>query len=299
MTVLALRFLFGFVAPASPSLTLKSDMAKWARDNGRTSYKQVFNQLIQQYNGNIDKATQDWIKYFPNEMPYTVSESESTTNAQVRAVSQASNWIEQNGDLLKKYPQGAAYLIPQAGSFDFNAYKLLQTQGLKVNKTLTDFLRQVNSAKDAQIYYSTKAQYDQQLSMTPSTDLKRMLRQQWTDWSTQFKGARPFLEDQLGQGAQKQIERTRAIDDLRAMLNDKGIEKTLNQQPNTVSTLRQMLSAYDQYIQSRDLASQPGLGMSQDYKDMLKQNADNQLQLIASGNANAQAAYNTLFSRLL
>ena len=49
LTVLSLRFLFGFFAPASPQLTLKSEMAKWVRDNQRTSYKQVFSQLLNQY----------------------------------------------------------------------------------------------------------------------------------------------------------------------------------------------------------------------------------------------------------
>ena len=247
MTVLSLRFLFGFFAPASPQVQLKSDMAQWVRDNGRTSYKQAFNKLVEKY-GSIDRATQEWIKLFPDQMPYTVSESQSKTVAQVRAVTSAGNWVKENSSLLAKYPQGAAFLIPQAGSFDFNSYKLLFSEGLKENKTLTDFIRQASSAKDVQYYYDQKAQFDAQLAMTYSTDAKRALRDQWQTWSDQYKGARPFLQDQLGAGSQKAIDRQRALIDLRRMLDDKEITV----QPELRSLLANMLNTYDSYTFQRD-----------------------------------------------
>lgn len=293
-TVLALRFLFGFFAPASPTVTLKSDMAKWVRDNERTSYKQVFNNLINQYNNDIDKASAEWIKLFPNQMPYTVSESESNVVANVRAVDSATEWIKGNDALLKKYPEAAAFLIPQAGEFDFNAYKLLMSQGLKTSKTLTDFVRQVSSAKDVQTYYNKKEEYDAQLASTFSVEAKRMLRDQWETWSSQFKGARPMLQEQLGSGSQKAVARVAAINDLRLMLKDPDVTT----EPNTRQLLTQMLSAYDSYLSNRDIADQPGMGYTQEYKDSLKLGAKNQIQALANGNKNALAAYNSLFAPL-
>jgi hypothetical protein len=293
LTVLGLRFAFGFFAPASPQVSLKSDMAQWVRDNERTSYKQVFNGLLEQY-GSVDKATKEWIKLFPDQMPYTVSESESNTTAIVRAVDGANNWILANKDLLAKYPQGAAFLIPQAGDFDFNAYKLMFKEGLKQNKTLTDFVRQVSSAKDVQYYYTQKDAFDAQLQMTFSTDAKRQLRDQWETWSTQFKGARPLLQEQLGQGSEKAIERARAVDDLRQMLAD----PTVSTQMMTRKVLTQMLNKYDEYVSARDAISGTS-GRQQDYKDMLKMNTKTAMQQLASQNANAQAAYDVLFARLM
>ena len=295
LTILGLRFGFGFFAPASPQVTLKSDMAKWVRDNSRTSYKQVFNNLITQYNGDIDKATQDWIKLFPDQMPYTVSESESNVVANVRAVSSANGWVQENQKLLAQYPEAAAFLIPQVGKFDFNAYKLLATQGLKSNKTVTDFLRQVSVAKDAQTYYAKKDEFDQQLSFAMSTDVKRQIRDQWQTWSDQFKGARPLLQEQLGSGAAKAIERTRALDDLRLMLNDSKVTA----ESGTRNVLKQMLDSYDAYTSNRDFANQPGSGVSQQYKDSLKTNTAAEIQAIAQNNPNALAAYNSLFAPLL
>ncbi len=293
-TVLALRFLFGFVAPASPQVTLKSDMAKWVRDNQRTSYKQVFNNLINQYNSDIDKATAEWIKLFPNQMPYTVSESESNVVANVRAVDQATEWIKGNDALLKKYPEAAAFLIPQAGKFDFNAYKLLMSQGLKTNKTLTDFVRQVSVAKDMQTYFAKKEEFDNQMTMTFSTDAKRIIRNEWETWATQFKGARPMLQEELGSFSQKAVQRTYAIDDLALMLKEQPqIAKS-----GTGAALKQMLDAYNSYVSNRDLADQPGMGYSQDFKDSLKMSAKTQIQSIAGDDANAIAAYNSLFAPL-
>ena len=292
-TVLGLRFLFGFVAPASPSITLKSDMEKWVRDNGQTTYKAVFNDLRTRY-GDIDKAAKEWIRLFPDQMPYTISESQATTVASVNAVGAATDWIDQNGDILKKYKEAGAFLIPNAGKFDFNAYKLLFKSGLKVNKTLTDFVSQVSSAKDKQTYYSKKDEFDQQMAYTTSTDAKRMLRDQWQVWSDEFKGARPALQEELSGGSAKAVQRTRALDDLRNMLKDNKVTA----QPVLRKTLKSMLDTYDSYISQRDFSSFSGSGNTQDYKDMLKLNAQNTLQALAEGDSNALAAYNSLFAPL-
>jgi hypothetical protein len=292
-TVLGLRFLFGFVAPAAPSVQLKSEMASWVRQNGQTSYKAVFNDLRSRY-GDIDKTTKEWIRLFPDQMPYTISESQSTTIAAVNAVGQATDWINQNGAVLDKYKEAGAFLIPNAGTFDFNSYKLLFKSGLKVNKTLTDFVTEVSAAKDKQIYYSKKDEYDQQMSYTTSTAAKRQLRDQWQAWSNEFKGARPALQEELGAGSQKAIQRVRALDDLRNMLNDKDVKAS----PNVQNTLRDMLNTYDNYVSQRDLSTFSASGNTQDYKDTLRLNAQATLEAIAGTDSNALAAYNSLFAPL-
>lgn len=292
-TVLGLRFLFGFAAPASPQVTLKSDMAKWVRDNERTSYKQAFNKLIERY-GSIDKATEEWIRLFPDQMPYTVSESQANTVAQVRAVTAAGNWVRDNKELLSKYPEGAAFLIPQAGSFDFNAYKLLFREGLKENRTLSEFIRKASSARDLQYYYQQKDAFDQQLAMTYSVDAKRVLRNQWQQWADQYRGARPFLQDEIGAGGQRQIERQRSLVDLRRMLDDKDVKV----EPQLRGLLAQMVNTYDSFMTTRDTITSNSASQ-QTYKDMLKINVKAELQRLAQQNPNAQSAYDMLFARLL
>ena len=295
LTVMAMRFLFGFFAPASPQVTLKSDMAKWVRDNGAVSYKQVFNQMLTANNNDIDKTTKEWVKNYPDQLPYTVSESTRTTVAPIRAVESSAAWIEQNQELMKKYPQGAAFLIPQSGEFDFNAYKLLQKSGLKINKTLTDFLSQVQTAKDKQEYYAKKDEYDASLKTAFSDSYRRMLRDQWDTWSTQFKGVRPILQEELGKGAAGKIEKMRAYEDLRIMLDDPKFKSV---QPNTRTALQSMVDEYERYVSVRDSGFGSGSD-SQLYKDLLKSNTIAKLKEIAASNSSASAAYDVLFSSLI
>ena len=299
LTVLGVRFLFGFVAPASPQVTLKSDMAKWVRDNRNTSYKQAFNNLVVQYKSNgidnpYDKATEEWIRLFPDQMPYTITESESNVVAMVSSVEQAGNWIEQNPDLLSKYPEGASFLIPSAGDFDFNAYKLLFREDIKRNKTLSDFLRQASTAKDEQFFYEQRDLYEAQLAITTSTSAKGALRQNWEDWSRQFKGARPLLQEELGSNADRAIQRQTAYQDLKNMLSD----PIVTTQPKTRSILKQMSLEYDYYLNTKN--SIVGSGRrEQILKDSLRENIKARLQQIASGNSNAVVAYNSLFAKLI
>jgi hypothetical protein len=294
MTVLAMRFIFGFFAPASPQVTLKSDMAKWVRDNGRMNYKQVFNKMIEKYNGDIDKAVGEWIKYYPDQMPYTVSESDTTVVANVRAVDKATSWVKDNKALLEQYPEAASFLIPQAGEFDFEAYKLLFSQGIKTSKTVTDFVRQVAVAKDREIYYQKKDEYDVMLSQALPVALKRQINDQWDAWASEFKGARPLLQEELGKGAQTAIQRNKALEDLRLMLSD----NTVTASAPTRKVLKKMLEQYDSYISARDYADQPGVDISQSSIDQMKVGAQSALQAIAGSNPNAVAAYNSLFAPL-
>jgi hypothetical protein len=293
-TVLALRFIFGFFAPASPSINLKSDMAAWAKDNGEVSYKSLFNGMIEKYNGDIDKAVGEWIKYYPDQMPYTISESESNVVANVRAVDSANQWVNENAELLAKYPEAASFLIPQAGSFDFNAYKLLFSKGLKQNKSVSDFVRQVSVAKDKELFYQKKEEYDLRLTTAVTVAEKRIIRQEWQDWSDDFKGVRPLLQEELAKGASSNLQRAVALKDLRNMLADPAIET----EPATRKVLKRMLTEYDNYASSKEFAAMPGSGVSQEYKDMLKQNALDTLKSLAGNDANALAAYNSLFAPL-
>lgn len=293
ISVLAVRALFGFIAPASPQLTLKSDLSKWVRDNERTSYKQVFNQLINQY-GSIDKAMEEWIRLFPDEMPYTISESDNTSVLAARSVDKSVGWIQENEGLLKKYREGGVFLMPREGDFNFDAYKLLYKSGLKQNKTLQDFLREIQTAKDEQEYYTQRDNFELQLSNTYSDVAKRQLRDQFAVWKEQFLGARPMLQEELGKGAESKIRRIRAYADLRNMLNDKEVTAS----PKTKAILTQMSQAFDAYQNARD-SVYGNTETAQGYKELLQMNIKTQLQQLAQGNPNAQAAYDILFARLI
>jgi hypothetical protein len=298
VTVLAIRFIFGFFAPASPQITLKSEMADWARANERVNFKQVFNNLIKQYNGSIDKATEEWIRLFPDEMPYTVSESADNVVPVVRAVDKTVKWIDNNKQLFNAYPAAAPFLMPKEGDFDFDAYRLLFKSGIKFSKTLDDHLQDIQSARDVQFYYQQKDSYEEELANTFSDAQKTQLKTMWDTWSTQFKGARPVLQAELGQGAERQRARQTAYQDLQNMIDGPSAALARKSDPAAFDSLKKMSEIYDNYVYSRDLVVGSSATASS-YKDLLKQNAKFALEEIASKNPNAEDAYNVLFSRLI
>ena len=297
VSVLATRFIFGFFAPASPQVTLKSEMADWAKANQRVNFKQVFNNLIKQYNGSVDKAMGEWLRLYPDQMPYTVSESDDNVVPVVRAVATTTKWLDKNTALVNKYPQGAAFLMPKVGDFDFDAYRLLFKSGIKYSKTIDTFLQDTQAAKDIQFYYDQKDSYESELASTYNDAQKTQLKTQWDTWSKQFKGARPALQAELGVGSERQRARQTAYQDLQNMISNSGTEARRSD-PQAFDALKKMSELYDNYIYTRDLVVGSS-GSSSAYKDLLKQNIKIALQEIASKNANADDAYNVLFSRLI
>ena len=268
-------------------------MAIRVRDNGQVNYKQTFNDLINRY-GDFEKAIEQWIKYYPDQMPYTISESESAVVANVRAVDSAKEWIDSNQELLSKYPEAASFLIPNVGKFDFDSYKLLFKSGLKTKKTITDFVVEASAAKDLQEYFSKRDEFEEQMSSTNSSSLKSQIRDEWQSWSDQFKGVRPLLQERLGQYGEKSVQRVRALDDLRNMLKDPNVKT----QPKLISILDQMVTTYDDYVNQRDFNTSITFGNKQDYKEQLRSNAKLSLEMLAESDPNALAAYNLLFAPL-
>jgi len=258
----------------------------------------VFNNLITQNKGSLDKTMEDWIRLFPDQMPYTVSESDDNVVPVVRAVDKTVGWIDKNEKLLNAYPAAAPFLMPKEGDFDFDAYRLLFKSGIKFSKTLDDHLQDIQSARDIQFYYQQKDSYEAELASTFNDAQKTQLKTMWDSWSTQFKGARPMLQAELGQGAARQRARQTAYQDLQNMIEGPNSTLARKSDPAAFDSLKKMSEIYDNYVYSRDLVvGSSATALS--YKDLLKQNVKFALQELASKNPNAEDAYNVLFSRLI
>jgi hypothetical protein len=81
------------------------------------------------------------------------------------------------------------------------------------------------------------------------------------------------------------------------MIDQKGAEAR-KADPQAFDAIKQMSQIYDNYIYTRDLVVGSS-GSASAYKDLLKQNVKTELLAIAAKNANAEDAYNVLFSRLI
>jgi hypothetical protein len=292
--VLATRFVFGFFAPASPSVELKSDLSEWVRDAGRANWKQAFNKLRETYNGDYDKAMARWVELFPNQVPYTVTESERQTIATFGYAEQANKFIAENQSIFSEFPEGAAFLIPHEGAFSFDAYKTMMDMGLLKSKRVEDYLLQVQTASDTQIYYEKKNEFEEALKTTTSDIAKRIVRQQFNNWKTQFFVGRPLVLEELSGGKEKELQRNKALNDLESLLTD---QRFSNVRPDVQNSLRQMLDLYNDYQKQRDIFELTG--QSSELVQAIKESTISRIKELSNFNENTRAAYDVLFSRLL
>ncbi|NDD84502.1 hypothetical protein EBZ38_09570 [bacterium] len=294
LSVLGLRVIFGLFAPASPQVQLRSDMAEWVRDNGKANFKQAWYSVLSQYPGDYDAAMKKWVELYPDQIPFTVSESDRSTVAYFRYAEESGNFVDQNQDLFKRFPQGAAFLIPHKEGYSWDAYKTMTDMGLRKNKTVSDFLREVQTAADMQTYFERKDTFEKSLTEVGTDYERAQLRKEWNDWAKVFKAGRPLVQEELAQGGKRAIERTNALNDLRNMLDDKNVYRI---SPVTAKTLKQMLDVYDKYVNNKkELQSISG---SRFLIQVEEDDALIKLKQLADTNENTRSAYAVLFSRLM
>lgn len=295
-SILGVRFAAGFFVPASPGIQLKSDMAAWVRDNGRTNFKQVWNKLLQKYEGSPDPvgtAMAEWVRLFPDQVPFTVSESDPRVEARFKTSQEAAAWVENNRELLRAYPEGAAYLIPQTGEFTYDAYKTLKSEGFRQNKLVGDFLRDVFVQRSKQYYFEQRDLYEDDLAAAATDDQKREIKAQWDSWSKEYRQLRPLLELDLSESASRTVLRSQSYEDLKKMLNQRDIKTP------AANSLRQMVKAYEDYRYNIEVVYNSRSQEDVEARANLKDAVLIELKDIASTNANASAAFYALFANLL
>jgi len=294
IAILGTRAVFGFFAPASPMVMLKSDVNNFVKENGEANFKQVWYGLLEQNPGDYDAAMEKWVKLFPDQIPFTVSESDRNRVAYFRYAQESGDFVEGNKELFGKYPQGAAFLIPHKGGFSWDAYKTMTDMGLRQNKRVDDHLREVQTAADLQTYYDRRDAYEKSLEEVGTDYERSLLREEFSKWKELFFAGRPLVAEELSQGSQKAIDRVNALNDLEAMLSDKkfkGVAKP------TQDRLREMLTLYKAYKDDATvLEAFPGGNV---LKNAAKEDTIAKMRELAKMNENTQSAYDMLFARLL
>jgi hypothetical protein len=291
LTILGMRFVTGFFVPASPSVNLKSDMAQWISDNGRANFKQTWNKLLEQYPGDYEGAMAKWVELYPNQIPFTITESEKKTIAPVRYAEESGNFVDQNGELFKKYPSAAGFLIPHKTGFSWDAYKSMKDIGILYSKRVDDYLLEVQTAADLQEYYNRRNEYEAALK-TAVVDFERTnIRQEFDKWKETFFAGRPMVQEELSQGSQKAIKRLQTLDELNMML-----DANLGVRQKTENGLRALRDTYVNYQNER--ANLEAMNASSVLIQNLKDTTLIRMRELSQYNENTKAAYDVLFSRL-
>jgi hypothetical protein len=294
MNILGMRFVFGFFAPASPQVQLKSDMAEWMRDSGRANFKQVWNDLRDEYKGDYEGAMKRWVELYPDQIAFTISESERTTVSKFAYAEESGNFVDQNQELFKKYKQGATFLIPNKSGFSWDAYKNMTDMGLRKNLRVDEHLKKVQTAADVQTYYERKNEYEKSLERYRTDYERSRLRREFTQWKDLFFAGHPLVAEYLSQGSQIAIDRQNALKDLEFMLRDESVRAA---RPKTFDALKAMLNTYLDYKTQRDRYE--SIGTPRDLQRSLKERTIVKIRQLSLYNENTLQAYDSLFGGLL
>jgi hypothetical protein len=294
--ILTARFVLGFFSPAAPTTMLKSDMADWVQDNGRVNFKQVFSKLIDQYSNTPDpvgNAMRDWTRYYPDQIPYTLNESDPIFQARVKTSNAAANWVQDNQGLVKEFPEGAAFLMPQTGTFTWDAYEFLKDNGYRENKLVGDYLKQVFVARDKQFYYSEKDRYEAELTKARTDRERQRINDVWSSWSNEFRNTRPLLVQDFAEAAVNQPKREAAYEDLKKLVFSGKVNN-----PAT-SAIRQMINLYEDYQIQKDTVYNSMSEVDIKARSVLRETTMRTIEDIALTNANAKGVYDVLFYNFL
>jgi hypothetical protein len=291
--VLRVRFALGFLAPASPAVQLKSDMAQWISDNSRANWKQAFNNLLDKYPGDYDAAMAKWVELFPNQVPYTVTESERKSIAPLKYAEESGYFVDNNRELFKDFPNAAPFLIPHKTGFSWDTYQIMRGMGMTYSKRVDDYLREVQTASDLQTYYKRKEAFESSLENSTVDFERTQLRKEFDSWKDVFFAARPLVREELGTtGSQRAATRYNTLDELDNMLSQNiGIRKDVQDK------LREMSKVYKEYKDEK--ANYDEFGGSYNLVKYLKDDTIIKLRELAKYNENTQAVYDVLFGRLL
>ena len=294
LNILGMRFVFGFFAPASPQVQLKSDMNEWVRDNGRANFKQLWSDLKDEYGADYDSAMKRWVELYPNQIAFTIPESERSTVASFGYAEEAGVFVEQNQELFNQYPEGATFLIPNKGGFSWDAYKTMTDMGLRKNQRVEDHLRKIQTAAGRQTYYDRKNDYEASLKNSATDYERSRLRKEFTAWKTVFFAGQPLVAAELAEGGQKKIETLNALNDLESLLSDSNARDAA---PKTFDALKSMLKTYLEFKAEKDRYDR--FGGSQVLIQNAKDRTIVKLRELSQFNENTLAAYDSLFGSLL
>lgn len=295
--IVAIRNLIGIFSPVAPQLMTNVDVPKHLREAGVVSFKDSFNKLVtaelEKGNPNAyDDALMKWTRLRPGVLVYSVSETEMNTVATVRKTREAAEWIKDNSDLLERHPQGAAFLVPAAGEFDIEAYSFMKREGFIESKPLEDYFREIAVIDAENEYYDKRREHEERLKSLFAPYARTVERRKWDEWATQFRQDRPYLQLEL-EGTPGLQRKRDALADLSNLL-----EGPMAPQTAVADKMREMVRLFyqaDSVIQT----IQGQTDREVQYRQYLRQKADEQLRQLAGTNPNTSVLYNTVLKRLL
>lgn len=297
MNIVVTRFFLGLISPVAPQVGFGRDIPDYLKDTNSVNFKSEFNKLVNEIakTGEEDvynKALERWTKINPGLLVYTIGETDANKIATVKKTKDAANWVKNNRDLVKAFPEGSAYFIPFTGDFGFDEYAFLKREGYIESLPIEDFLKRVQVAEERYSYEQLKKEYDEKIEAAVIPSMKAFYREQWSQAREDYLVDKPLLvEDLETRGSEQQVRNS--LEDLRKMI-DQGLAPKGELQ----NKYKQMIELFDNAELSLSvLTSNTRFQRAQ--RERIRKGTLQQIEAIAAGDPQAEAAVRVLFRRLI
>jgi len=196
MDILLFRVGFGPVIPAAFRVQ-SENVSNFAKELGISSLRSAYIQLLRQYDGDADQALIAWMRMNPDQSIFTVGTS---TNAQnmgwYEPFGETVDFIENNKEVVDKYPVGSALFSPQIGKQQLSAWNYLRAMGVTVSKSSTKYFNEMATSKGYILYRIYKKQYEDILATGTEEEIADAKRS-WTAAKEDLKLTYPLLDSRL------------------------------------------------------------------------------------------------------
>jgi hypothetical protein len=299
--LLFMRNIIGLVAPAGLSAMETRDIPDYIKETGFTSMSREFYQLREQMEnkgeGGWSEALFKWTYNEENlgKLIYTVPRTERAGGAEVakiQSTQEAADWVAGNPELVRKYPTAALLFAPQMGEFDIGAYSFLKLNGYIKNKTLDQFLTDINLVEEKRRYFQLGRIYEDRISGTIDPGTKSILRDQLESIRRNMRTSNPELDRDLSDYSFSNAKQLGAIEELESLLASGLVDNNPMSQ-----RLALMLERYKKNRSAYEYAVVNGL--SSDRKKMINIGGLGEIEKIAGKDKNLLLAVDALFAPIL
>lgn len=315
-TILVMRAIFGFWAPAAPSLQqLSPEADPLFQAAGIRTLRDEFLQLTKMMP--YQDAVTEFVRLHPDETPFVdeqgvqhegkhpsailVAQSESPSGAVLNATNQTLDWMDANKDLLTKYPYIVPFLMPLTpGPFNYEAYKEQLALKIRQSKTIDQFYDDLKIRVASDTYFPLRDAVNQKIAELKAqgrdAEAERYQRG-WALYAERFKEQNPIFAEYLAGGAEREQKKLEAIGQLRDFVHSPEAERVLGSAG--VMTLRQVVDAWDAWQQAR----QQVYGRTDKNATMFRQSAQQAtiqtIKQLTSSNPQFVPLWTTIFAPLL
>jgi hypothetical protein len=206
-----MRAIAQFTGPAAPSnefivSTKNEDMYASA----------MVQELYRMQNENYDTAAQRFIETFGNDAFIYLSSKSQSVAGGLEASEQFGDWERKNGDLLRQYPEVAAFFAPSGDDFSFEVWSRQFRTGRRRRLTDKEVLEQAQYRMGSAIYRS----YKDQVGAYPSQEQREWLRGIRREIHKRYRGFPEIAVFEVGKFDDEVAKLRLLVDDSRLQGNE-------------------------------------------------------------------------------